>query len=164
MSAGPPETRSLAAFLSSDIKEGHRNMSNNKFLFVLILLFITIISGCGTSNQSLSTPSSSSGSGSTGGTSGTDGTTTGTAILTWNAPTTRSDGSTLNPATDLSTYKIYYGTSSRNYTQVVNVPNPGTTIITRSVNLSSGIYYFAVTVVDTMGQESGYSVEVSKTI
>ncbi len=134
-------------------------MPNNKFFSVLItLLIITIIAGCGTSNQSLSTPSSSSGSGSTG------GTVAGTAILTWNAPTTRSDGSSLNPATDLSKYKLYYGTSSRNYTQVVDIPNPGTTIITRSVNLSSGTYYFAVSVVDTAGQESGYSTEVSKKI
>ncbi len=137
-------------------------MSKNKFLFVLIiLLYITIVAGCGSSNQSLSTPSSSSGSGGTG---GTGGTITGTATLSWNAPTTRSDGSTLNPATDLTKYKLYYGTSSRNYTQAVDIPNPGTTIITRSVNLSSGTYYFAVSVVDTAGQESGYSTEVSKKI
>jgi hypothetical protein len=84
--------------------------------------------------------------------------------LTWNAPATRTDGSSLNPGTDLSKYRLYYGTSSRNYTQVVDIPNPGTTIITRSVNLSSGTYYFTVTVVDTVGQESGYSTEVSKTI
>ncbi len=134
-------------------------MSHNKFLSVLItLLLITIIAGCGTSNQSLSTPSSSSGSGGTG------GTVAGTATLSWTAPTTRSDGSSLNPATDLSKYRLYYGTVSRNYSQAVDIPNPGTTIITRSVNLSSGKYYFAVTVVDTAGQESGYSTEVSKTI
>ncbi len=134
-------------------------MLNNKFLFVFIaFLFITIVAGCGSGNQSLSTPSSSSGSGST------SSTTAGTAILSWNAPTTRSDGSSLNPSTDLSKYRLYYGTSSRNYSQIVEINNPGTTIITRSVSLSSGTYYFAVTVVDTAGQESGYSTEVSKKI
>jgi hypothetical protein len=99
---------------------------------------------------------------------GVSGTTTltvtggGVATLTWDAPTTRADGTPLNPATDLSMYKIYYGTASHTYTQVVNVTNPGTTTITQTLNLPAGTYYFAVTVVDTLGQESNYSNEATK--
>jgi hypothetical protein len=61
-------------------------------------------------------------------------------------------------------YKIYYGTASNTYTQVVNVTNPGTTTITHTLNLPAGTYYFVVTDVDSSGQESDYSNEASKTI
>jgi hypothetical protein len=88
----------------------------------------------------------------------------GSATLTWNAPTTREDGSSLNPATDISLYKIYYGTTSQSYTQTVSVTNPGTATITQTLNLAPGTYYFVVTDVDTQGQESAFSTEVSKTI
>jgi hypothetical protein len=46
----------------------------------------------------------------------------------------------------------------------VIVTNPGTATITQTLNLAPGTYYFVVTDVDTQGQESGYSLEVSKTI
>jgi hypothetical protein len=63
--------------------------------------------------------------------------------------------------TDLGGYKVYYGTSSGNYTVLKNVGN----VTTYKVgNLSSGLYYFAVTAYDTSGNESDYSNEVSKTI
>jgi trimeric autotransporter adhesin len=88
----------------------------------------------------------------------------GSVTLTWDAPTTREDGSPLNATTDLSMYKIYYGTSSKSYTQTVSVTNPGTATITQKLNLAPGTYYFVVTVVDAQGLESGYSIEASKTI
>jgi uncharacterized protein YfaP (DUF2135 family) len=82
------------------------------------------------------------------------------ATLTWNAPATNTDGS---PVT-LAGYKIYYGTSSHAYTQSVDVANTGTTPVTYTLNLSQGIFYFAVTAINTEGQESDYSNEVSKII
>jgi hypothetical protein len=89
----------------------------------------------------------------------------GTVVtLTWDAPTTNTDGSPLNPATDLTMYKIYYGTAPQTYTQVVNVANPGTTTISKTLNLSPGTYYFVVSTVDTSGKESSYSNEAMKTI
>lgn len=93
-------------------------------------------------------------------------TVTGSSIVTlaWDAPTTRVDGSSLNPATDLSAYKLYYGTSSQVYTQTVTVANPGTPTITQTLTLAPGTYYFVVMDIDTAGQESGYSAEISKTI
>jgi fibronectin type 3 domain-containing protein len=86
-------------------------------------------------------------------------TASGSATLSWNAPTTNTDGT---PFTDLSDYKIYYGTQSGNYTTTVNL---GTATTYVANNLASGsTYYFAVTVVSSSGEESGYSNEVSKTI
>jgi hypothetical protein len=109
-----------------------------------LALVVSISAGCG------------------GGASGSGA--TGAATLSWDAPATRTDGSSLNPSTALQSYKIYYGTSPHAYTQSVNVPNPGTATITHTVSLSPGTYYFAVTAIDAYGQESGYSTEVSKTI
>ncbi|MDP3089754.1 MAG: fibronectin type III domain-containing protein, partial [Nitrospira sp.] len=77
--------------------------------------------------------------------------TTGTAAVTlsWNR----------NTESDLSYYRVYYGTSSRNYSNSVGV---GTTTSTTISNLISGtIYYFTLTAVDTSGNESARSVEVA---
>ncbi len=83
---------------------------------------------------------------------------TGSATLAWAAPKTNTDGT---PLTDLAGYKVYYGTSSKNYTSVTNIGNATTYTVN---NLPSGIYYFAVTSYDNTGIESSYSNEVSKTI
>ena len=136
-------------------------MINKKAGFILLaLLIITSLFGCGGSaaNPDTSTSTSTSSNG--------DETATKEVVLTlaWDAPTTNTDGSSLNPATDLSLYKIYYGTASLAYTQVVNITNPGTTTISQTLTLLPGTYYFAVTTVDTAGQESSYSNEVMKTI
>jgi hypothetical protein len=82
----------------------------------------------------------------------------GSATLSWNPPTTNTDGTHL---TDLAGFKIYYGTSSGNYTQVVNAGYVTTYTVN---NLNSGTYYFVATAYDTSGNESGYSNQVSKTI
>ena len=103
-------------------------------------------------------------SGSISGTAALTVTGNGTATLTWNAPTVRTDGSALNPATDLQKYRIYYGLASGTYTQSVDVVNPGTDTVTYTLTLGSGTYYFVVTAVDSSGQESGYSNEGSKTL
>jgi hypothetical protein len=87
-------------------------------------------------------------------------TTTGSAIVSWNAPTTNADGT---PLTDLAGYKLYYGTSSGNYTSMINVGNAATYTYTIN-NLARGTYYFAVTAYDTQNNESSYSNEVSGTI
>jgi hypothetical protein len=80
------------------------------------------------------------------------------AQLSWTAPTQNVDGSAL---TDLTGYKIYYGTSSQNYTQVV--PVSGATTTQWTLNLAPGTYYFALTAVSSSG-ESAKTNEVSKTV
>lgn len=80
-----------------------------------------------------------------------------TANLAWDAPTTNADGTIL---TDLAGYKIYYGTTSRGYANVIDVGNVTNYTVG---NLSWGIvYFFTVTAYDTAGNESIYSNEVSK--
>jgi hypothetical protein len=128
---------------------------NKKAGFVLLVsLIITSLFGCGSGSSNLDASTSSN-------QSATEGV---VLTLAWDAPTTNTDGSSLNPATDLSQYKIYYGTASLTYTTVVNVTNPGTTTISQTLSLSPGTYYFSVTTVDASGQESSYSNEVMKTI
>jgi hypothetical protein len=95
---------------------------------------------------------------SCGGGSGSSTSSSNSATLSWEAPTTNADGT---PLTDLGGYKVYYGTSSGNYTVSLDVGNVTTYKID---NLTPGTYYFAVTAYDTSGNESGYSNEVSKTI
>ncbi|MEW6001249.1 MAG: choice-of-anchor D domain-containing protein [Nitrospirota bacterium] len=82
----------------------------------------------------------------------------GVGTLSWDPPATNTDGS---PLTDLEGYKVYYGTSSGNYSQGIDVGNVTTYTVS---NLNDGTYYFAVTAHDTSGNESDYSNEVSKTI
>jgi hypothetical protein len=83
----------------------------------------------------------------------------GSVLISWTAPTENSDGS---PVSDLSGYKLYYGTSSGDYTTSVDV---GNTLSGYIVGLTSGItYYFAVTAYDESDNESTYSDEFSQLI
>jgi len=79
--------------------------------------------------------------------------------LSWSAPTTKADGTAL---TNLSGFMVYYGTSSKNYSNAIDVA--GATSLTRTIaGLTAGTYYFAVTAYDANGTESGFSTEISKT-
>jgi len=72
--------------------------------------------------------------------------------LAWNA----------NTDPDLQAYKVYSGTASRTYSCNSNVGNSTNCTIS---DLTAGTtYYFAVTALDTAGNESGYSSEVSYTV
>ena len=70
--------------------------------------------------------------------------------LTWNAPTTNSDGT---PITYFSgDYRIYYGTASGNYSQVTNLNNPSSIVTQQVSNLTGGqLYYFVVTAAKYLG-------------
>lgn len=69
--------------------------------------------------------------------------------LAWNA----------NTDSDLQAYKVYSGTASRTYSCNTNVGKSTTCTIS---DLTAGrTYYFSVTALDTAGNESGYSNEVS---
>ncbi|MHB8108962.1 MAG: InlB B-repeat-containing protein [Syntrophorhabdaceae bacterium] len=62
-------------------------------------------------------------------------------------------------AAGVAGYKVYYGTSSRNYTASVNVGNTTTRTVS---SLTDGTkYYFSVTAYNSSGVESPYSNEVS---
>ena len=78
--------------------------------------------------------------------------TSGTATLTWSAST----------SSDVTAYKVYLGTASGVYNPPTTVGNLTTY---QMLNLTTGqTYYFSVTAVDTSGNESSHSNEVSKSI
>ena len=117
-------------------------LKNKIFSIFYLSLIITIFAGCG------------------GGADFNPATgATGSVALAWDVPSTYVDGT---PAAGQVGFKVYYGTASRAYTQVIDVKNvpscsinslyPGTT------------YYFAITAYDSTGIESDYSTELSKTI
>lgn len=84
----------------------------------------------------------------------------GSATMRWVPPTENVDGT---PLTDLAGYKIYRGTASKTYSDVVTLQNPGiTTYVVEG--LGSGTHYFAITAVNSKGVESVFSNEGLKTI
>jgi Fibronectin type III domain len=85
---------------------------------------------------------------------------TNAVSLSWLPPTENTNGSAL---TDLTGYTIYYGTQSQNYTNQIQVANPGLTTYVVD-NLSPGTYYFAVTATAADGSQSAYSPEVTATV
>jgi hypothetical protein len=85
---------------------------------------------------------------------------TGSATLNWIAPQNNADGSALS---DLAGYRIYYGTTSGQYTKVISIASPYTTSYTIQ-NLSAGTYFATVKAYDTANNESSSSTEVTKTI
>jgi len=86
--------------------------------------------------------------------------TTKSVAVAWTPPTQNNDGSTL---TDLSGYKIHYGTASKNYTQSVSVNNAGLTRYQLD-SMPAGKIYIAMTAVNASGAESDYSPELAVTV
>jgi hypothetical protein len=83
---------------------------------------------------------------------------TGSATLTWAAPSTNEDGT---PLTALGGYKVYYGTTPGVYTSI----NVGSVSSYQVRGLTKGeVYYFAVSAYDSSGNESDLSEVVSKVI
>jgi len=77
----------------------------------------------------------------------TSGTAGASVTLTWTA----------NTESDLASYRVYYGTSSRNYPTSISVGKVTSYTIS---GLSTGtVYYFALKAVDASGNLSGYSAE-----
>lgn len=85
---------------------------------------------------------------------------TGSATLTWDAPTTNTDGSAL---TDLAGYRLAYGKSQSTLDQSAQIADPNVTTYTVS-NLSSGTWYFALYAYSSSGAESTISNVASKSI
>ena len=88
------------------------------------------------------------------------GTASGSAMLSWYAPTQNTDGS---PYTDAAGYRIYWGTSQGGYTNSHTLNGVGLqTYVVES--LTPGTWYFVVTARDSDGNESGYSNVAQKTV
>jgi len=85
---------------------------------------------------------------------------TGTATLSWTAPTENADGT---PITGLAGYHIYYGTNANSMSTTVTVTDATETSYVVS-GLAPGTYYFAVVAYNTAGADSSESNVASKTI
>lgn len=66
-----------------------------------------------------------------------------------------------SPDPAVNAYSVYWGPTTRNYTNHVDVPGRATTTVTVSNLMLGGTYYFAATCTATNGLESDFSVEVS---
>ena len=86
-------------------------------------------------------------------------TTNGSATLSWTAPTTNTDGT---PLTDLSGYRIYYGSSAGSMTQSAQITDPTATSYTVS-GLTTGTWYFEIMAVNSANVDSAPAGTVSKT-
>jgi Fibronectin type III domain len=86
--------------------------------------------------------------------------------ISWQAPTTNEDNSTL---TDLSNHRVHYGTVSRgSQTNPASFQYQSSTTLPASqtshtlTGLTNGLrYYISVTAIDTAGNQSKYSLEVN---
>jgi hypothetical protein len=86
--------------------------------------------------------------------------TSGSATLTWAAPTTNTDGSALS---DLTGYTINYGNTAASLSQAITVSGSATTSYTVQ-NLASGTWYFEVSANASDGTQSAPTAVGSKTI
>ena len=84
----------------------------------------------------------------------------GSATLTLLAPSTNTDGSAF---TDLTAFKLYFGTSQGSYPNEIWIGNPGISDYVVE-NLAPATYYFVATAINSSGMESSYSNEVSRTV
>jgi Fibronectin type III domain len=112
-----------------------------------------VLSGCNDSTDgSTSTQTSAVGSSETP--------SSRTATLSWEAPTTNTNGTAL---TDLAGYRIYYGSSAKELSQSVTINSVGMQTYVLD-DLAPGTWYFAVMAVTSAGTESALSNVVEKTI
>jgi hypothetical protein len=84
----------------------------------------------------------------------------GRATLSWTAPTENTDGSTIS---NLSGYRIRYGTSAGSLTSTIVINNASVTTYVVE-DLAPATWYFAVTAVNSAGAESSYSNVANKQI
>lgn len=78
--------------------------------------------------------------------------------LSWNAPQTREDGSTLKPGSIVG-FRIYYRLKHKTRLKVIPVDNPDRTSQPLT-DLPPGAYEFSITTVDAQGLESRRSAPV----
>jgi hypothetical protein len=84
---------------------------------------------------------------------------TGTATLTWSAPTENIDGSML---TNLSGYRLYHGSGAESLDDVRTVA--ANTSSYEFSALAPGIHHFAISAYNSVGAESSLVYVGSKTI
>jgi fibronectin type III domain protein len=126
---------------------------------ILVLAFVaSLLAGCNDGDSPFAgSAAAASSSSSTG--SGAPAS-SGTATLSWQAPTTTTNGAAL---TNLAGYRVYYGLSASNLDQTIQITTVGlqTYVID---DLAPGTWFFAIRAVTSAGVESALSDVVSLTI
>jgi hypothetical protein len=84
----------------------------------------------------------------------------GGVTLSWDAPTSNTNGT---PLTNLAGYRIYYGYSPTDLSQTVSITGVGIQTYVLD-DLPSGVWYFAIVAINSSGDESALSNIVQKTI
>jgi fibronectin type 3 domain-containing protein len=115
-----------------------------------LVWLLIILTSCGGGGETTAEVGTSSGNNS--------------ATLTWAQPTQRMNGDSLS-SSEISAYRVYYGTSSGAYTNTKDVSTGSSCVAatcTTTITGLSGTYYFAVTAIDNSSYESDFSNEVSK--
>ncbi len=125
----------------------------NYFLNMLLLVMTLSVVGCGGESGESSTANPAP---------TTNEPTSGSATLSWTAPATRTDGSSL-PMNEIAGYKIYMGSSATNLALVADISD-AYTVEYKLDDLGQGTHYFAVSTYSTSDIESDVSQIVSKTI
>lgn len=139
----------------------------NVLCFMLFALSITGCGGGGNTTVSAtdnSGSSASTGSGGTtgGGSGGSTGSNSGSITLQWTPPTTLADGSTAISLSDISGYKLFYGSSATNTPNVISI-NDGTAT-KYTITLPAGTYYFVISAIDSNGNPGLRSPALQKSI
>src|ERR1700683_1496610 len=118
-------------------------------------LVAALLAGCNNNDSMVQGVGSSSGTASASSVP-----TDSSATLSWEAPTTDTNGAAL---TNLAGYRIYYGSSETRLTQLVSLHTASTQTYVID-NLPPGTWFFAIRAVTENGVESAMSDVVSKTI
>jgi hypothetical protein len=84
----------------------------------------------------------------------------GSAELSWTAPTENADGTAL---TDLAGFRVYWGQAADELSFSASIDNPSVSMYLIG-NLTPALWFFAVTAIDSTGQESVLSEVVSAQI
>jgi len=140
----------LVVSTSPYLREEFIQMPQSVLRYSLIFTILAyLLSGCG------------AGAGGSEGGSSTGDKGRGNATVSWTPPTQNTDGSNLGA--DLAGYRIYYGTSSRDYSNSLEIDNPGLSSFVVE-GLAETTWYFVMTAVNSSGVESSYSEEVSLSV
>jgi hypothetical protein len=84
----------------------------------------------------------------------------GTAVISWLAPTTNTDGS---PLTDLAGFVVVYGKSPSELVATLTISNPSVSTCVVE-GLGPGLWYFGVQAVNSAGVRSAISTLTTKSI
>ena len=117
-------------------------MRRMSYIFVFIAFLAFMAAGCGGSNST-----------------GSSAPATGSVLLNWNPVITNDDGS---PMEDMAYYKVHIGPAAGVYTSV-RAPYRSTQQLIEDLPEGETLY-FAVSAVDTSGNESTLSVPVPVTV